>query len=173
MLHAIGRKQPSANLVDLLLACHGRIRQFLDMAIAVGEHRDVPVEDIVEGAQRVRRYFSEALPLHVEDEEEGVLPRLRGRSLELDIALERMSEEHDRHLAPLRRLRELTAAVAASPRDGEARLDLVHVARQLRADLEPHLEAEERTVFPAIQTLLTREEEQAIVSELRARRRAP
>lgn len=173
MLHAIGRKPQSEELVDLLLACHGRIRTFLELAIAVGERTDASDADVADGSARVQRYFLEALPLHVEDEEQGVLPRLLGRSREVDAALDRMCEEHDRHTAPQRRLLELCAALRADPRDARARGAIAGAAAHLLAELEPHLEAEERVVFPAIRTLLTLDEQRAIVGELRARRRPP
>lgn len=53
------------------------------------------------------------------------------------------------------------------------RTALAGAARELLAELEPHLAAEERIVFPAIRALLSLDEECAIVGELRARRRAP
>jgi len=173
MLHAIGRKQQSEDLVDLLLACHGRIRMFLELAIAIGERADASEDDVVDGTSRVQRYFSQALPLHVEDEEQGVLPRLQGRSSEVDAAIERMCEEHDRHVAPLRRLLALCGSLCAAPRDAVARTEITDAGRQLLAEVEPHLEAEERIVFPAIRALLTLEEQRAIVQELRRRRQPP
>lgn len=173
MLHSIGRKQHSEELVDLLLACHGRIRTFVEMAAAIGERTDVPDDEVVDGSARIARYFAEALPLHEEDEEVSVLPRLHGRSFELDVALERMAEEHDRHAAVIRQLRTLCASLGTSPRDATTRAALAHTARLLAVAILPHLEAEERVVFPAIRTLLTIDEQRAIVAELRARRRAP
>src|SRR5690606_21871845 len=131
---------------DLLLACHGRIREFIALAVAIGERADVSDDEVADASARVQRYFSVALPLHVEDEEQGVLPRLHGRSAEVDAALDRMCDEHDRHAAPLRRLCELAASLRACPRDASARAALADVGRRLRAELEPHLEAEERVV---------------------------
>ena len=172
-MHTIGRAQRSEELVDLLLACHGRIRSFIAMAVAVGERTDLSDDDVVDGCARVQRYFSEALPLHMEDEEEGVLPRLHGRSPELDAALDRMAEEHDAHAVLLRELLALCAALRADPRDASARAALAIVAKQLLLDFEEHLAAEERIVFPAIRELLTREQQTEMVRELRARRQPP
>ena len=173
MLHAIGKKQQSEELVDLLLGCHGRIRTFLAIAIAIGEKAEASDDDVADGGARVQRYFSEALPLHVEDEEEGVLPRLHGRSPEVDAALDTMCDEHDQHEAPLRHLLELCARLRSTPGDAATRAALAGAGRHLLAVLEPHLEAEERVVFPAIRALLSAEEQLAIVGELRARRRPP
>ena len=43
-----------------------------------------PRVGVLEASRRCERYFSEALPLHVEDEEQSLLPRRRGRTPELD-----------------------------------------------------------------------------------------
>lgn len=172
-MHTIGRAQRSEEIVDLLLACHGRIRSFAAMAVAVGERTDLTDDDVVDGCARVQRYFSEALPLHMEDEEDGVLPRLHGRSPELDAALETMSEEHDAHAVLLRQLLALCASLRVDPRDANARAALGPVAKQLLVELEEHLAAEERIVFPAIRELLTSEQQAEMVRELRARRQPP
>lgn len=172
-MHTIGRTQRSEELVDLLLACHGRIRSFIAMAVGVGERTDLSDDDVVEGCVRVQRYFSEALPLHMEDEEEGVLPRLHGRSPELDAALERMGEEHDAHAVLLRQLLALCASLRAAPRDASARAALATVAKRLLLDFEEHLAAEERIVFPAIREHLTSDQQSEMVRELRARRQPP
>lgn len=174
MLHSIGKKratQESEELVDLLLACHGRIRSFLELAIAIGAREDASNDDVIDASARVRRYFADALPLHVEDEEEGVLPRLHGRSAALDAALDRMCVEHDEHRPPLRRLLALCASLPEHAGDADARRELGRAASELREVLEPHLREEERVVFEAIRELLSPEDRRAIVAELRARRR--
>jgi iron-sulfur cluster repair protein YtfE (RIC family) len=173
MLHAIGRKAPTEELIELLLACHERIRAFADLAVAIGERADATDAEVVHASERVQRYFSEVLPLHVEDEELGVFPRLSGRSPEVDAALDRMCEEHDQHSAPLRRLLGCCASLPSHPGDVGARAELAGVAAGLRAEFELHLEAEERVVFPAIRALLTADEQRSIVRELRARRQPP
>jgi iron-sulfur cluster repair protein YtfE (RIC family) len=173
MLHSIGKKEHSEEVVDLLLACHGRIRSFIDLAVAIGERTDASPESIADGSARVHRYFSVALPLHVADEEEGVLPRLEGRSTELDAALERMCEEHHLHQSWIRQLIAGTASLSSDPGDARARAELAVTAAQLRVGFEPHLEQEERVIFPAIRSLLPIAEQHAIVRELRARRQPP
>lgn len=170
MLHAIGRKQRSDDLVGLLLDCHQRIRTFSGLAVAVGEHVEASPSEVVEACGRVERYFSEALPLHVQDEEQSVLPRLHGRSHDIDEALERMREQHSHHVDLLRRLLELSASVRAAPEDEAARAKLHDVALELQAEFEPHLQAEERILFPAIRSLVSTKEQEVIVGELRARR---
>lgn len=169
----IGKKRTHDDVVDLLLDCHGRIRAFSRLAERIADARGTPEAEIAEAAARVRRYFSVALPLHVADEEESILPRLSGKDAAVDAALRRMEEEHDGHVEPLRRLVEICAALAERPADLDAhRARLGQVAGALVRAFDAHLAAEEETVFPAIRTLLDSEERAAIFREVRARRRA-
>jgi iron-sulfur cluster repair protein YtfE (RIC family) len=173
MLHGIGRKQRSEDLAGMLQDCHARIRQFIALGIAVGERADAPDEEVVEACDRMRRYFVEAFPLHVRDEEESILPRLRGRSAEIDAALDRMHDEHALHDEPLRRVLDLVASVRADPRKTTDRAALARTSAELQADLERHLAAEEAIILPAVRKLLSAEEQQAAIDELRARRGGP
>jgi hypothetical protein len=83
----IGSPKESSDVVDLLLKCHERIRTFIGLACKLGKAQEPSVDEIRDAASRVSRYFSEALPLHVADEEESILPRLAGRNPEPDLAL--------------------------------------------------------------------------------------
>lgn len=173
MLHTLGKKVTSEDLVDLLLACHQRIRMFLALAVQIGERTDASDADVVDASAIVHRYFVQALPLHVADEEEGVASRLHGRSTEVDVALDRMCEEHDSHMDGLRRLRDACLEVQVRPAERHFRMAVALAAHKLSEHFEPHLQAEERIVFPAIRQLLTADEQQAVVRELRLRRQAP
>ena len=62
--------------VDLLLACHMRIRHFGQLASALPGAQEAGAADVIDAAQRLHRYFTVALPLHVADEDESVRPRL-------------------------------------------------------------------------------------------------
>lgn len=170
MLHSIGRKQAPGDLVDMLLECHGRIRNFITLAVSAGERVDVPAAEIVDACTRVERYFGVALPLHVRDEEESILPRLRGLSVDVDGALASMHDQHDDHAPELARLLSACAAVRANPDDRAARAELLAVATALRSEFEEHLRIEEEILFPALRKLLPASEQAQIVSELRARR---
>ncbi len=170
MLHTIGRAPRNGDVVDLFIECHARIRFFTGLAIAAGERSDASSEDIIDGCERVERYFTIAFPRHLKDEEESVLPRLRGRSPELDSSLTKMAREHDEHAGGLEELLKYCKEVRLNPTDGAARAALTRVARYLSAEFEPHLKNEEDVIFPAIRALLPIEEQNAIRSELRARR---
>lgn len=173
MLVSIGKRERSEELVDLLLECHGRIRQFLELAREAGERRDLPVVDVVDACTRVERYFVEALPLHVRDEEDSILPRLSGRSSELDRALSQMQAEHQEHEPLLARLLSACRAVRAAPADPLCLLELSQAAAALGQAFDRHLELEETVVFPALRQLLSDALRAQITNELRARRQAP
>lgn len=174
MLHTIGRKRSGAagsgDIVDMLLECHVRLRRFSGLAVAVAEKTVAPALEVSAVCLRVERYFAEALPLHVRDEEESVLPRLRGRSPTVDAALDSMHDQHELHADLVARVLVAAATLRSAPRDPAARAALLGVARPLRAVLEPHLVAEEEVIFPALRSLVPSAEQAAIIRELRARR---
>ena len=171
MLVSIGKSRRSGELVELLLECHGRIRQFTELARETGERRDLAAPDVVAACQRVERYFVEALPLHVRDEEDSILPRLRGRSEALDQALARMRLEHEQHEPVLAELLTACRALQKAPSDGAYLRELSQVAERLTHAFLPHLKLEESLIFPAVRELLSDAERASITSELRARRR--
>jgi iron-sulfur cluster repair protein YtfE (RIC family) len=160
------RKAP-ADVVDLFLECHERIRSFTGLAGRLAAAGDATPEDVVEAAARVRRYFAEALPLHVADEDDSVAPRLAGLDAEVDDALAVMAREHREHEEPLRALLALCGELAAAPRRAG---ELGGVVAVLEPAFAAHLEREERVVFPAIRRLLAPAQQAALLDEVRARR---
>ncbi len=170
MLARIGKPAAAGDAVDLLLECHERIRSFLALARRVAE-ADPAEEGVADAAGRVRRYFGEALPLHARDEEDSVLPRLRGVDARLDAALEAMHREHREHEPLLAQLVDACGAIAADPRALGARAPLLAaVSLELDVLFAEHLCSEETVVFPAMRRLLDRAADAAIVREIRARR---
>lgn len=173
MLIKIGSSDEASDVVDLLLACHQRIRFFIDLAVRLSEATDAPPEEIREAAARVVRYFAEALPLHVADEENSILPRLKGREPALDRTLEAMRNEHAIHQPQLERLLQICRTLQNAPeRLAELKTDLGDVASLLAREFKAHLLDEETTILPAIKSLLNDQDRQAMLQELRARRSA-
>ncbi|MEO8877767.1 MAG: hemerythrin domain-containing protein [Polyangiaceae bacterium] len=170
MLHSIGRTARDESVCGLLRGCHTRIRFFLDTAIAI-ESSSAPDDAIVDACQDVERYFVQAFPLHLRDEEESILPRIRGRSSRVDDALERMCGDHVAHAAPLAAMLDLAVSVRANPANRVMRSSLGSAASALRGELEHHLQDEESTIFSAIELLLSNETQAQVVGEIRARRR--
>lgn len=170
MLVSIGRRPETEDLLDLLMACHARIRAFSELAVTLATRAEVPPDEVIDACDRVTRYFGEALPLHARDEEESLLPRLMGVDPALDAALTRMRDEHDAHREPLRELLARCAMARAHPEDASLRTAMAPVAKDLRAQFEVHLASEEAVVFPALRAHLSDDARRAAVAELRARR---
>jgi hemerythrin-like domain-containing protein len=167
MLVQLGSRRDSLDVFDLLLDCHAKIRRFIAIASQLATTRSTNTDDIRSAAGGIVRYFSQAFPLHVADENELVLPRLVGRAAAVDDALERMRSDHADHAALIAELTTLCTTVRDAPtRPGPA---LAGVVRELDALIEPHLVLEETTIFPALR-LLDEEERQTIMTAMRARR---
>lgn len=171
MLITLGAKPEASDApLELLEACHGRIRRFLSLARAVAE-RDLPTAEAVEVAGQVVRYFRVAFPLHLLDEDRSLLPRLLGREAAVDAALERMRSEHpvvDAQLEPL--VVHCEAIQRAGEASAERRAAMVELLPSLEQAFEAHLMHEEQVLFPAARRLLSPAEQGALREELRARR---
>jgi len=166
-----GRGERAGQAAAMILECHARIRAFLATARRIAEARGVPDAQVAEAAAAVGRYFTVALPLHAEDEEGSIRPRLQGRDEAIDHALALMAEEHLAHQATVRALATACAELAANPRRLPilARPLLASVA-WLEGHFDEHLGGEEAVIIPAMERLLTPEEDAAVVVEMRARR---
>lgn len=174
MIHQIGslRRRPPDDIVDALLECHGRIRQFAELGARLAGASDPAVDDVRQTAARVRRYFDEALPLHVADEEHTVVPRLRGLDPSIDAALEQMRREHSAHEAAVAALIAACRELESTPeRHRRLRDHLGEVTASLERDFSEHLALEESIIIPAIAGRLGAEERAAMLGELRARRK--
>jgi hemerythrin-like domain-containing protein len=172
VLMQLGRPPAALDSVGLLVECHERIRSFLGLARRVGEaDAAADPEAVVEAAGRVRRYFLEALPLHARDEEDSILPRLRGLDPAVDAELATMVEEHRGHERPLAALVAACEEIARAPaRAAELQPIVLRAAGELALHFEEHLAREESVIFPAIRRLLDSQADAAIVREIRARR---
>lgn len=170
MLVRLGERQSSTSLVDLLLACHARIRRFTRGAIELATAASPSLEETSGFAEQIRRYFVEAFPLHIADEDELIAPRLAGTSTEIDRALTIVSADHTEHTLAVTQLVAICAELAVEPSRlaNRSRL-LADAGQQLWVALEPHLALEERYVFPAI-ALLPAQEREALRRGMRERR---
>ena len=154
MLVTFGARRGTPDGVDLLVECHGRIRRHLGFARRLAAGVGHPLADIRDTARQVRRYFAEALPLHVLDEEESVLELLAGCTPDVDAALARMATEHMDHEPALERLIALCAELERAPeRLADLTAELTPLAAALETELLGHLEREERIIFSALRAL--------------------
>ncbi len=162
---------PAGDVVDALLECHARIRSFSALALRLSRAGELAEGEARDAAAAVHRYFAQALPLHARDEEDSILPRLRGREQALDAALEAMQREHGEHGPVVARVLAACAAVAERPAElPRVASALEAAAVELERHFAVHLDAEERLVFPALRAHLPREVHQAVLAEMRARR---
>jgi iron-sulfur cluster repair protein YtfE (RIC family) len=171
MLATIGRKPPPTDAVDLLVECHGRIRDRLALARRLTTAGDRPPAEIAEAAEGVRKYFSSSFLTHVRDEHELVVRLLRGFEPAVDAALAAMEEEHEQHELPIARLIATAGQLASAPeRLAALRPELTEIVDTLEALLPPHLAREEELVFPAFRRLLLPERQADVAAEMRRRR---
>lgn len=171
MLLRIGHgDRPAEGVLDLLMECHHRIRFFTSLAKDAGAHLEWPDQEVVHACQQVARYFGRALPLHVEDEEETLLPALAGAGPAVTQALEEMERQHQAHAPLLKTLLETSKALIKQPQDAPLRAALAQVATTLEAEFHVHLTLEETVIFPAARALLSKEQQDQMVLTMRARR---
>ena len=159
------RSSNAPDAATLLLECHTRIRNFSGLAVKLATV-DAPDAELTDAAARVHRYFTQALPLHVEDEERSLAPRLRRFAADAAAALDDMEREHRAHAELLRILVPAWDSLRADPK-GRSRT--LADATLLQTLVEEHLAAEERLVIPALARLSV-EELGALAGEMKARR---
>lgn len=160
---------PPPNPVASFLECHNRIDRFLTGMGRLAALDDLADPRAPEAARQCARYFREGLPLHGQDEDLSLAPRLRAVNpgpAALD-ALDQMALDHaqmDEGLPAL--LAQLDAIAAGTPgtpealRSGHAWLDQL---------LRTHVALEEAVVFPAC-AALDADTLAIIAAEMRARR---
>lgn len=171
MLVSIGAKRSTEDLQQLLLDCHTKIRAFAALAVTLSERDDVGPDEVVDACERCARYFTEALPLHVADEDESLVPRMKDHAnAAVREALLTMSDEHTRHRPMLSALLAALASMRAHGSTPETRAALGAIAPDIQREFEAHLQNEETVIFPALATGLSAATQREIVSELRARR---
>lgn len=154
MLLQIGQRTAPQDLVDQLVECHTRIRRFLGFARRLSTVPEADPGEAARVAGQIRRYFAVAFPLHVADENDLLLPRLHHLDAELDRALATMQHDHATHHERIERLVATCNAIERDPRQLAAlAAELGALARDLTDVIEPHLELEERVIFPALRRL--------------------
>lgn len=160
---------PAPSLGQALLDCHERIRRFCGGMLLLCEHLDPHDPRVVNTAERVARYLRVGLPLHAQDEDESLTPRLTALTLpdEVQAALAQQQEEH-LSIESLRREVVLGLERAVSHHAPLPVVSMGHLTPLLLA----HIDAEERLIFPHIERL-PQEEQQATLRELQRRRQSP
>lgn len=87
--------------IELLLACHGKVRRFAALALRLRDHLATtgpdtgPDAQAREAAQAILRYFNIAAPLHHDDEELDLFPALRRLGQpDLNAGMDALEAEH-------------------------------------------------------------------------------
>lgn len=163
--------------IEMLLACHARIRHFMQLSRTLATAEDAPLPEISDAATAVFRYFSLALPLHEADENESLFPRLHAALPEGALvreAAETMVEQHKAINELVAELLFLCSSLDRNPgRFFALARRLEHVTCALEQIFAAHLGLEETVVFPALQKLLSAEQFEEMLQEMNERRRVP
>lgn len=167
-LVTLGQRTRPPDLVGALEDCHARIRRFIAIA-----HRlagaDLDPDALRAGAHDVKRYFAEALPQHVADED-LLEVWLAGRDPALDAVFATMRVDHAAHAGHVAALIEVCEKLERSTgRHAELAPTLARLAAHLEAAFASHLEIEERELFPRL-AALSAEERRRLQQAIRERR---
>lgn len=166
--------------LEMLDACHGRIRAQLDILGRLAAHLPVHGADAAarEAARGVLRYFSTAAVNHHADEENDLFPALQASAVSagevavVDALIQRiladhrcMDEKRDAVLA------KLDLVVAAQPGECQDVLSTAEVGTL--ADLYlPHIDLETRELLPLAKRLLSPAQMESLGRSMAARRGA-
>lgn len=137
-------------------------------AVAAGDPAVAPT------AAAVHRYFDVALPLHSQDEDESVGPRLMDVLMcpGLEQSVKEMTRQHRDIEAVLARLLPLWKRLAETPEAlDDVRSALARDTARLDALWVEHFDLEEDVVFPLIAERLDTDTRTRIVDEMRGRRK--
>lgn len=156
---------------ELMAACHERMARTLTLLERIGEHVATHGCDgqARDAAKDVLRYFTIAAPLHHEDEERHVLPRLREHG---------GGELADRLLSDHREMEARWAAIAPeleAIRDGSMPEGGLEAARLRWRDFavlyRRHIDAEDHDAYPAASKATPDTALQGMGEEMAGRRR--
>ena len=165
---------------EMLKACHERVVRTLALQARLIDHLATHGCDASarSAAQDVLRYFDLAEPLHHEDEELHVFPVLAAPTGgELTAAVARLAAEHTAMEQRWAQARLVLYAIASGAAGGEKAP--APLAEDQRAVLEafaaayaPHIELEERLVYPAAMARMNVAQLAAMGQDMRRRRGA-
>lgn len=166
--------QPKAeSAVELLTACHDRIRHFTSVLRNLAHAEGASLEEISRAASSAHRYFSVALPLHEADEEQSMRPRLMelGNS-EVDGALEAMTHQHQAVDDLTERLLPLLVLLSNHPAKlSEVHAEVCALSSALADVFSGHLQLEETVLFPMMAAKLSAEAQASVLREMQQRRK--
>ncbi|ESJ21456.1 hemerythrin [Cupriavidus sp. HPC(L)] len=132
--------------IELLIACHDKIRRFASLCGRLAEHtaRHGADDQARTAAAGIVRYFTVAAPLHHDDEEQDLFPALRALGDEaLTSAMRALEHDHDALDALWDQARPWLEAVQQGSAGAAPQALAQFAAAYLR-----HVEREEHEIFP-------------------------
>ena len=157
------------DVVEVLLDAHIEARQMVSMAECLASGSATCASK--ETATTIADHVEWLLPMHWDDEERSLAPRLLGRHRVVDDALSKMKLQHVALEAPLARLKLICTTLSRDiSRLHALRFELAAAAKDLKDRLAEHHALEESIVFPARKRLLYVDELESIQREMRERR---
>jgi len=164
--------------LDMLQDCHRRVERFLAMLARAGDEAPSPLDAEWRNALHAAlEYFANAAPLHTQDEEHSLFPRLRTHANRPDVAtalevVDRLEHEHDEAaILHAEHDRIGRSWLARGDVDAADRRRFVELSTRLQAIYVEHIRAEDEHVFVTARSALGPDELQAIGDEMRARRK--
>jgi hemerythrin-like domain-containing protein len=161
---------------EQLERCHRRLEENLEaLAWSAREAKGAAAD--VDALRDVAGYFARAMRRHEEDEEGSLFPRLKGNLAladkpEIEALLVELAAEHHAHLALHAQLDALITTLDATPDDATAIAALAALSDALTKAYRSHVDAEERTLFPAARAALDAAAIEAMGREMQERRAA-
>lgn len=179
----IGDKKPMASFREplaLLSDCHRRVERFLEIiAVVALEGRGRPLnEEYRSSLLTALKYFEKAAPLHTQDEEASLFPRMRSLdSPEVIAALSKIDglEADHRSAQPLHDEVDVLGRrwLDEGTLEPEDTARLVEAITRLRSMYESHIALEDEFVFPLAGRTLDDETLLSVGREMAERRGIP
>ena len=146
--------------IGMLRACHNKILDHCDLLEGL---LDKPVQDT---ATRVHRYFNTSAPLHHQDEEEDLFPRINRQSLKIADLVHNLKKEHQE----LNRLwGRIAADLKSLPKEGFSD-EFKQAAHEFCRLNRTHITVENRDLLPMATGILSSQDLGAVGETMAARR---
>lgn len=169
--------------LELLKACHEKIRFHLDLLIRLCEYlKNNPVDtDALETAKQIHRYFSSSAKLHHEDEDENLFPVLLSKPDIPAKARDLINQLQQEHIS-LNKQWQVFEKILANQFLGESpdqslnqslnKLPaMLEAALILQKNYAQHIENENQVVLPEAEILLNDDEKIQLGQAMQTRRR--
>lgn len=163
--------------LGLLGDCHRRIEKFLDQLLTLAEqaHGGELTETQRETLDTALRYFQGAAPLHTQDEEDSLFPRMRAsentqaqKALAVLDALEADHRAADLAHAEIKQLGQRW--LANGTLSSEEALQLPRLLHDLRETYRRHIAVEDEEIFPLAANVLSEADIRLLGREMAERR---